>query len=426
MEPGNRHSADRQPHEPLPPAPLPGGVPDGARDHEHHASALEHTSFLLFLAAVSVLFIWVTYPFAQPVLWAALAAIMFQPLYRGVLRMVRGRRNPAAIITLTVICVAVLLPAAWIGSIVVEEAARLIESLRENPIDIGEWVDRIVAVLPASLERMATDNGWTNVQVMQERLEDLLGRSAGMIAQEAVAITSGAFGFVLSFAIALYVLFFLLRDGTRIGEAILQCAPVERDIADRLAVRFIGIVRAVIKGSGVIGIVQGALGAAMMMIAGVPSALLLGVLMGVLALIPAVGTALVWGPVGLWLLFSGEVWTGIFVLVFGGVVISSVDNVLRPILVGRDTGIPDWIVLVTTLGGIALAGFSGIVIGPLVAGLFLASWSILQEQREDDEEAERLHRVRVDEEGKGPDAPAEPRAPLEPREPAEPAQGERV
>ena len=134
--------------------------------------------------------------------------------------------------------------------------------------------------------------------------------------------------------------------------------------------------------------------------AGVPSALLLGVLMAILALIPAVGTALVWVPAGIWLIATGQLWAGIFVLGAGFLIISSVDNVLRPILVGRDTGIPDWIILVTTLGGISLAGFSGIVLGPLVAGLFLASWSILQEQRAEDEEARERYRTKVGPDGK--------------------------
>jgi predicted PurR-regulated permease PerM len=126
-----------------------------------------------------------------------------------------------------------------------------------------------------------------------------------------------------------------------------------------------------------------------MIIAGVPSSLLFGVLMAIFALIPVIGAGGVWLPVGLWLLATGATWQGIFMLVVGFFVISSADNVLRPILVGRDTGIPDWIILITTLGGISFVGFSGIVLGPLVAGLFLASWSILREQREEAQEAAR-------------------------------------
>lgn len=355
---------------------------------------------MLLLAAVSILLVWVAWPFASPLLWAALAAIMFQPLYKWSLKKLRGRRNLAASLTLIIIFVAVLLPAMWIGSLVVSEAVSVVNSLQENPIDIAAVVQSTFAMLPEPVQQFATDNGFTDSTVMQERLQSILGESAGLIASQAVSIGSGALSFVLSFSIGLYVLFFLLRDGTRIGETILHSVPVEREIADRLAARFLGVVRAVIKGSGVVGLVQGTLGGIMLAIAGVPSALLLGVVMAILALIPAVGTALVWAPAGIWLIISGEIGAGVFVLGAGFIIISSVDNVLRPVLVGRDTGIPDWIILITTLGGISIAGFAGIVLGPLVAGLFLASWSILQEQRAEDEEARERYRLRVGPDGK--------------------------
>ena len=366
-------------------------------------SALQHWSFLLLLAGVSILFLWVVWPFFAPVMWAALAAIMFQPLYRWTLGRCRGRRNLAAALALVIIFVAVLLPALWIGSLVLNEAVNLINALRDDPPDLGELFDTTFVMLPAWLQQFATENGWTDFVAIQNRIQEVLGESSGLIASQAVSIGSGALGFVLSFGIGLYVLYFLLRDGRRIGETILHSAPVEREIADRLADRFLGIVRAVIKGSGVVGLVQGAIGAIVLWIAGVPSVLLLGVMMAILALIPAVGTALVWAPAGIWLLATGEVWQGVFVLAAGFIVISSVDNVLRPILVGRDTGIPDWIILVTTLGGISLAGFSGIVLGPLVAGLFLASWGILQEQRAEDEEALERYRAKVGPDGKAHD-----------------------
>jgi len=371
-----------------------------SKDVPNETSALEHWSFLLVLAAVSILLVWVTWPFIGPLMWATLAAIMFQPLYKWSLKKTRGRRNWAATLSLSVIFVAVLLPALWIGSVVANEAIKLVNSLQANPIDVGAWVNETYAMLPASVQQFAAENGFSDFSAIQDRLQEILGESAGLIAQQALSIGSGALGFFLSFSIGLYVLFFLLRDGTRIGETILHSAPIEREIADRLAQRFLGVVRAVIKGSGVVGIIQGTLGGIMLAIAGVPSALLLGVVMAILALIPAVGTALVWAPAGIWLILAGDVWQGVFVLGAGFIIISSVDNVLRPVLVGRDTGIPDWIILITTLGGISLAGFSGIVLGPLVAGLFLASWSIFQEQRAEDEDAAARYRVKVGPDGR--------------------------
>lgn len=378
-------------------APTSWGMPD---QKPSDTSTLEHWSFLLILAAVSVLMVWVSWPFVGPFMWAALAAIMFQPLYKWSLKKTRGRRNWAATLSLMIIFVAVLLPALWLGSMVASEAIKLVNQFQTNPIDIRAWVDSIYAMLPEAAQKFAAENGFADFFSIQDRLQELLGESAGLIASQALSIGSGALGFFLSFSIGLYVLFFLLRDGSRIGETIVHSAPIEREIADRLAERFLGVVRAVIKGSGVVGIVQGTVGGIVLALAGVPSALLLGVVMAILALIPAVGTALVWAPAGIWLIVIGDVWAGVGVLAAGFIIISSIDNVLRPILVGRDTGIPDWIILLTTLGGISLAGFSGIVLGPLVAGMFLASWSILQEQRAEDEEAAARYRMRVGPDGK--------------------------
>lgn len=372
--------------------------------HQNRTEALQQASFLTILVIVSLLMAVIVYPFAQPLLWAALAAIMFQPLYRYVLRRMRGRRNPAAGISLLIIFTLVLVPAGWIATMVIQQAIVLVATLQQQPIDLAALFDVFYTSLPKIAREAVDRSGWADIATVQSRLQELLAQSAGMIASQAVSIGSGALGFFLSFGVGLYVMFFLLRDGERIGRTVLCAMPVERSIADRLAERFLGIVRATIKGTGVVALVQGALGWITLMIAGVPSALLFGVLMTIFALVPVIGAGAVWLPAGLWLLVTGATWQGIFVLLVGFFIISSSDNVLRPILVGRDTGIPDWIVLVTTLGGISLVGFSGIVLGPLVAGLFLASWSILREQRDEDEEALRHdgNTINVDASGRAP------------------------
>lgn len=351
----------------------------------HHKTQLEQISFLALVAAVSILLGVIVWPFFQPLLWAALAAVMFRPLYRWMLVQVRGRMNAAAGITLLIIFFAVLLPALFIGSLVIDEALSVVNAFQRGEFSIVGWFNTIYSALPDSIRNSLETSGWGNLSQIQARVRGLFTESAGIIAQQAVAVGSGALGFFLSFSVGLYISYFLLRDGKRVSETILSSLPLERVIADRLAERFLSIVRATIKGSLVVGLVQGALGAATFWIAGIPSAILFGVVMAILSLIPAVGTALVWLPAALYLLAIGEIWQGLFVLISGTVIIGMADNVLRPILVGRDTGIPDWIILVTTLGGIAFAGFSGIVLGPLVAGLFLASWSILQEQRAEGE-----------------------------------------
>lgn len=365
---------------------------------------LQQASFLIILAVVSLLMAVIVWPFSQPLLWAALAAIMFQPLYRRVLRQVGGRRNPAAGLTLIIIFFLVMVPAGWIATMVVQQAIVLVTSLQQQPVDLAALFDAVYTMLPRVLREAVDRSGWANVAMVQTRVQELLTQSAGMIAGQAVSIGGGALSFVLSFGVALYVMYFLLRDGERIGRTVLSAIPVEQAIAERLGERFLGIVRATIKGTGVVALVQGTLGTITLMIAGVPSALLFGVIMAIFALVPVIGSGVVWVPAGLWLLISGATWQGLFVLLSGFFIISSADNVLRPILVGRDTGIPDWIILISTLGGISLVGFSGIVLGPLVAGLFLASWSILRAQRDQDEEFVRQDEIHVDASGHAPDA----------------------
>lgn len=370
------------------------------------ADDLQQASFLLILAVVTLLMAVIAYPFAQPLLWATLAAIMFQPLYRTMLRRVRGRRNAAAGLSLLVIFFVVMVPAALIGSLVVQQALVLVDTLQKQPPDLAALFDSVYTRLPQIAREAVDRSGWADIAMVQTRIQNLVTESAGIIATQAVSIGSGALSFFLSFSVALYVMFFLLRDGERIGRTVLCAVPVQRSIADRLAERFLGIVRATIKGTGVVALVQGVLGWIALVIASVPSSLLFGVLMTIFALVPVIGAGAVWLPAGLWLLATGATWQGIFVLVTGFFIISSADNVLRPILVGRDTGIPDWIILITTLGGISLVGFSGIVLGPLVAGLFLASWSILREQRQDAEEAQRqVDPINVDASGHTPDLP---------------------
>lgn len=369
---------------------------------------LQHASFLLILAVVSLMMTVIVWPFATALLWAALAAIMFQPLYRWMLRKMRGRRNPAAVTSLLVIFFAVLVPALWLATLVVQEALALVASLQQQPIDLAATFEKVYGMLPQAAQEAVDRSGWADVSSAQTKLQELLTASAGMIASQAVSIGSGALSFILSFAVGLYVMFFLLRDGERIGRTLLNTAPVERSISERLAERFLGIVRATIKGSGVVGLVQGVLAGISFLIVGLESALLFSVLTTIFALVPVIGAGAIYIPVGLWLLVTGAVWQGAFVLIFGVIVISNADNVLRPILVGRDTGIPDWIILVTTLGGISLLGFSGIVLGPLVAGLFLASWSILQEYREEDARAgEEIGPITVDATGRAPEVAAD-------------------
>jgi predicted PurR-regulated permease PerM len=196
-----------------------------------------------------------------------------------------------------------------------------------------------------------------------------------------VSLGQDTFNFLVAFGVMLYLLFFLLRDGNGLAARVRQAIPLAEEDKRELLARFAAVIRATVKGNILVAVVQGVLGSLAFWFLGIHGALLWGVVMAVLSLLPAVGAALVWGPVAVYLMVSGALWKGVGLVVWGVVVIGLVDNVLRPILVGKDTKMPDYLVLVSTLGGIAVFGLNGFVIGPVIAALFMAVWDIFIERR---------------------------------------------
>ena len=343
---------------------------------------LESGGLILFLALITLGLMLVVSSFAGALLWAVLAAILFQNLFQWLLARWPDRRNAAAAMTLLIILVAVIIPTLAIASMVVDQSAGVYVKVQSGQIDFATYFRQVHDALPEWVQRPLDRSGLGSFDRAQARIAEGFRNSFRSIAAQALSIGRNAAAFLLTFGVGLYVTYFLLRDGEKLAPALRDALPLRRDVADRLLEKFVAVVRATIKGSVVVALVQGALGAITFWIVGLPAALLWGLLMALVALLPAIGPAIVWVPVAIYLLATGAVWQGIVVIVSGVAVIGLADNILRPILVGRDTGIPDWLVLVTTLGGIEVFGLSGIVVGPLVAALFIAGWQILTEQRE--------------------------------------------
>lgn len=342
---------------------------------------VENGGLILFLAFITIGLTLVVSSFIGALLWAALAALLFQPLFQRLLARWPDRRNTAAAVTILIITVAVVIPAMIVTSLVVEQAAGVYNQIRAGQINFASYFEQVHDALPMRLQRLLDHAGFGSFERAQVQISQAVSNSASMLARHALSIGANAASFLLAFGVGLYVTYFLLRDGERIGPAIVRALPLEPAVADRLAEKFVAVVRATIKGSGVVALVQGALGAVTFWIVGLPAALLWGMLMAIAALLPAIGPAIIWAPVAVYLLATGAIWQAVVVILSGVLVIGLADNILRPILVGRDTGIPDWLVLVTTLGGIDLVGLSGIVVGPLAGALFITGWQILTEQR---------------------------------------------
>jgi len=218
--------------------------------------------------------------------------------------------------------------------------------------------------------------GLVSFNTLQRRLTAALTQGTQYFATQTFAVGQNTFEFVASVFITFYLAFFLIRDGNAIVRVVQRALPIAPAQKQALLTLFTTVIRATVKGNLLVAAIQGALGGLAFWALGISGALLWAVLMMFLSLLPALGAALVWGPLALYLLLTGAVWKGVLLCVFGVLVIGLVDNLLRPILVGKDTRMPDYVVMVSTLGGMAVFGVNGFVLGPVIAAMFIAVWQI--------------------------------------------------
>lgn len=344
-------------------------------------TSLHHKAFLLLLAIVTVAFFWLLLPFYGAVFWAVILAIVFQPLQRELEWRLGPRSNLAAILSVLVCIVIAIIPTALIVGALISEGAQVVAKVQSGAYDPSAIVTELHDSLPTwsrdALERI----GIGNFEALRDRLLDLLRQASQTIAARALNIGQDTLRFFVSAGIMLYVLFFLFRDGRGIARNIRASMPLSQSYSQQLIARFAAVVRATVKGNIVIALIQGTIGGVAFWALGIKGALLWGALMTFLSLLPAVGAALVWVPGAAFLILSGQVFKGIILILIGTLVIGLVDNLLRPVLVGKDTRLPDYVVLVSTLGGLSLFGINGFVIGPLIAALFIAAWTIFRDEQ---------------------------------------------
>ena len=332
------------------------------------------TAFLLLLVVgISLLFVAMIRHFLMTLLLAAIFAGMARPLYRRLLPVCRDKRPAASILTLLILIVLVFIPfGAFMGVVttqaihIAENAYPWIQDQLSEPNTIDGWIERAPFA-----ERLIPYNDFIVTKVGQ------FAESIGSFAvRQLAAAGTKTVTFLFMLFVMLYAMFYFLMDGPRMLDRILYYMPLASEEEDRLVDRFASVTRATIKGTLVIGIVQGVLAGLGFWVAGVGGAVFLGTVMAVLSIIPGVGTALIWIPAVLYLVGGGHYVAAAGLGAWCVVVVGTVDNVLRPRLVGRDTKMPDIMILVSTLGGIMFFGATGILIGPIIAALFLTVWEL--------------------------------------------------
>lgn len=331
-------------------------------------------AFLLALVAAATLaFLYMIRSFLVPLLLAATFAGMARPFHARLERLLGGRPAPAAALTLLTALLLVILPLLTFALMLAGQAVMVASAA-------GPWLERVFAERAELLAHLQALPGY---ELARPYWSEILGRAGALGAELGSFVlsrlSSATFvtvGFLVDGAIILYATYFFLIDGEAVLRRILYLAPLPHEDELRLLKRFQSMARATIKGTLLIGFVQGLGTGLALAVAGVPSALFWGALAAIASLIPTVGAALVWGPAALYLLITGSTLKGVLLAAWGAVVVGSADNLLRPVLVGKDTQVHELLILLSTLGGLMMFGLGGLMLGPLLAVTFLTVWDI--------------------------------------------------
>ncbi len=338
-------------------------------------SDLHGKVFLFFLLIVTLAFFWILLPFYGAIFWGLILAILFMPLNDFFLRKMPGKKNLAALLTLAVCLLIVIIPIIFVGRSLVEESSVLYQKILNQKIDSDASFHHFVSQLPDWVVGILNHFGISSFSELQKEASRIILVIGQYLGSRIFIIGQNVLDFTVGFFIMLYLLFFLLRDGRDLSTKIRNKIPLATHQKTRLLEKFMGAIRATVKGNLVVALVQGGLGGLIFWLLGIEAALLWGAIMSVLSLLPA-GSGVVWGPVAVYFLLTGSLLKGVILLAFGLLVIGVIDNFLRPILVGKDTQMPDYLVLISTIGGMALFGLNGFIIGPMIAALFLTAWDL--------------------------------------------------
>ncbi|NYT22981.1 AI-2E family transporter [Alcaligenaceae bacterium] len=339
-------------------------------------SSLYFRSFLVMLTAATIGFIWILLPYYAALFWATALAVLFHPVQRRLQAKFHGRANLAAAVTLLIVLLIVIIPMIVITGALIQEIASVYKRIASGEFNLGVYFTQIANAMPPSVHNVLSFLGLGDLLGVQERLTQGAVAGGRFIATQAVSLGQNTAQLLIGLGVMLYVLFFLLRDGAQLARHSKQLIPLSEEHKQHFIRKFATVIRATVKGNIVVAITQGTLGGVMFWILGIQGALLWGVVMTLLSLLPAVGAALIWAPVAVYFLVTGAIVEGIVLTLFGVLVIGLIDNILRPILVGKDTKLPDWVILVSTLGGLSVFGLNGFVIGPLAAAIFMSAWDL--------------------------------------------------
>lgn len=328
---------------------------------------------LILLVFISALFVSMIWNFLTAIFMAAITAAMLYPSYEKLTGFFRGRKLPAALTTILLFILIIIIPLGMLLGIITAEAIHVGKTA-------SPWVEEQVRQ-PENIMTMLESLPFGDfIQEHQEeilqKIGEIVGKISGFLINSLSSFTMMTVNLILMTFIFLYSLIFFLLDGQEILKKILFYLPLEDKEERMLLNKFTSVTRATLKGTAVIGVIQGGLAGLAFAVVGIKNPVFWGTIMTVLSIIPGIGTGLVWLPAAIILIFSGKTSAGIGLILFCAIIVGSADNILRPRLVGKDTEMPELLIFFGTLGGISLFGLVGFIMGPIIAALFITMWDI--------------------------------------------------
>ena len=331
---------------------------------------------LLFVIGITAVFLSMMHQFLLTIFMAALFSALASPLYQRLLSSLKGRKNSASLLTIFILVCIVLLPLTALMGVVVSQAIHVSQS-------VTPWVQHFIEQPTIATDLLHKIPYYEQLlphrDMILQKTGSLVANTSNLLIDSLSAITKVTVNAAIMSIIMLYTMFYFLIDGKKLLEKVLYYIPLENKDEQHLLQRFTSVARATIKGTLIIGMIQGVLCGTGFALAGIPSPVFWGCLMAVLSIVPSVGTAIVWGPALLVLILSKDIGGAVTIGIFCGLIAGNADNLLRPRLVGKDTAMHDLFILFSTFGGISMFGIIGIIIGPIIAALFVSIWEIYGE-----------------------------------------------
>lgn len=333
---------------------------------------IERILFYTLLVVITLLFVYLLRFFFYPIFWAAIISSVFKPVHNFLDKKLPSG-NISAGIAITLILLVIILPASIIGSLLFSESVELYNALSKGSSGLETSFQNIANTLG---NNPLLSNLKMNEYFWIEKYAEIAKGVTNYISSSLANATQNTLAVIVKVAVMIYTLFFFLRDGDKISDMAMRFYPLGGGRAKILFNRFIAAAKTTLKTTLIIGGIQGSLGGLIFFVVGIRGSLIWTVLMIFAAIIPLVGCSIIWAPMGIFLLASGHIWEGLVVWAFGLFVITTVDTVLRPLMIGKDVEIHPLLIFLSTLGGIAVFGFSGFVIGPIVVSLLMTIWDM--------------------------------------------------